>query len=255
MLSGKIRTGFNMKKGIFTIENNEALTQDVYKMTLTGDTGAIIAAGQFVNIELEGLYLRRPISVCDLDGERLTLIYKTVGRGTEQMSKMKTGARLDLLTGLGNGYDTSRCGISPLLIGGGVGVPPLYMLAKRLIAEGKRPKVVLGFNTKAEVFYVDEFRALGIEVSVATVDGSYGIKGFVTDALASCGAYDYTFSCGPEAMLRAVYSSANVDGQFSFEERMGCGFGACMGCSCKTKYGYKRICRDGPVLEKGEIVW
>ncbi len=244
-----------MNKGLFTMESNKKLTKDVYKMLLCGDTSAITAPGQFVNIELEGLYLRRPISVCDLEGERLTLIYKVVGKGTEQMTAMKKGESLDLLTGLGNGYDTSKSGNAPVLIGGGVGVPPMYLLAKKLIGEGKNPKVILGFNTVEEVFCEDEFRALGIETYVTTVDGSRGIKGFVTDALKTCGDYTYTFSCGPEPMLKAVCNESLTDGQFSFEERMGCGFGACMGCSCKTKYGYKRICKDGPVLEKGEIVW
>ncbi len=243
-----------MKKGLFTVKNNVKLTNDVYEMMLIGDTSDITAAGQFVNLELEGLYLRRPISVCDLEGEALTLIYKVVGRGTEQMSGLKKGETLDLLTGLGNGYDTSKSGSNPVLIGGGVGVPPMYLLAKRLVAEGKRPRAILGFNSKSDVFYEDEFRALGIEVFVTTIDGSHGISGFVTDALKDCGDYSYTFSCGPEPMLKAVYNTSKTDGQYSFEERMGCGFGACMGCSCKTKYGNKRICKDGPVLEKGEII-
>ena len=246
---------FDMKKVLFTVKNNVKLTNDVYEMMLIGDTSDITAAGQFVNLELEGLYLRRPISVCDLEGEALTLIYKVVGRGTEQMSGLKKGETLDLLTGLGNGYDTSKSGSNPVLIGGGVGVPPMYLLAKRLVAEGKHPRAILGFNSKSDVFYEDEFRALGIEVFVTTVDGSHGISGFVTDALKNCGDYSYTFSCGPEPMLKAVYNASKADGQYSFEERMGCGFGACMGCSCKTKYGNKRICKDGPVLEKGEIIW
>jgi len=244
-----------MKKSIFTIENNERLTNDVYRIMLSGDTSAISAAGQFVNIELDGLYLRRPISVCDLEGTMLTLIYKVVGRGTEKMSLLTKGKKLDLLTGLGNGYDTSKSGDNPVIIGGGVGVPPLYMLAKKLISAGKKPKAILGFNTKSEIFLEDEFSALGIDVYVASADGSYGIKGYVTDALRECGAYDSTFSCGPEPMLKAVYNAAETDGQYSFEERMGCGFGACMGCTCETKYGFKRICKDGPVLERGEIIW
>jgi len=244
-----------MKKGLFTVKNNEELTSDVYKMMLIGDTSAITAAGQFVNIELEGLYLRRPISVCDVNGTLLTLIYKVVGKGTEQMSRMTKGETLDLLTGLGNGYDTSKSGNMPVLIGGGVGVPPMYLLAKKLISQGKRPTAILGFNTKSDVFYESEFRALGIELVVTTVDGSYGAKGFVTDTLKECGDYTYTYSCGPEPMLKAICGATETDGQYSFEERMGCGFGACMGCSCKTKYGYKRICKEGPVLEKGEIVW
>ncbi len=244
-----------MKKGIFSIQSNERLAKDILKMTLNGDTSGISAPGQFVNVELKGLYLRRPISVCDLDGSILTLIYKVVGKGTEQMSRMQKGDSLDLLTGLGNGYDSSKSGTSPILVGGGVGVPPLYLLAKRLITEGKKPTAILGFNSESDVFYENEFRELGMEVFLTTVDGSRGIKGFVTDALKKCNQYSYTYSCGPEPMLKAVYHASVTDGQFSFEERMGCGFGACMGCSCKTKYGSKRICKDGPVLEKGEIVW
>jgi len=247
--------GQAMKESYFQVESNERLTTDVYKMTLCGDTSAITSTGQFVNIELEGLFLRRPISVCDLNGSRLTLIYKTIGKGTEQLSRMDKAETLNLLTGLGNGYGTSMSGNNPVLIGGGVGVPPMYLLAKMLISERKQPKVILGFNTESEIFFEKEFRELGLEVHVTTVDGSHGIKGYVTDALNNCGEYSYTYSCGPEPMLKAVYSSSGKDGQFSFEERMGCGFGACMGCSCETKYGYKRICKDGPVLEKGEIIW
>ena len=241
-----------MKQSIFKIISNEPLTKDVYKMVLAGDTSDITNCGQFVNIALDGLYLRRPISVCDCDDKTLTLIYKVVGKGTEQMSKMYSG-ELDLLTGLGNGYDTSVSGNTPLLIGGGVGVPPLYKLAKKLISEGKSVKIILGFNKADEIFYEDEFKNLGSDVTVTTVDGSYGIKGFVTNALPE--EYSYVYTCGPEPMLKAVYSSIKTSGQFSFEERMGCGFGACMGCSCKTKYGNKRICKDGPVLTKEEIIW
>ena len=241
-----------MKQSKFNIISNEPLTKDVYKMVLTGDTSDITNCGQFVNIALSGLYLRRPISVCDCDENTLTLIYKVVGKGTDQMSKM-SGGTLDLLTGLGNGYDTTVSGDTPLLIGGGVGVPPLYKLAKTLIGEGKQVSVILGFNKTDEIFYEDEFKALGAEVTVTTVDGSYGVKGFVTNALPE--NYSYVYTCGPEPMLKAVYNSIKTSGQFSFEERMGCGFGACMGCSCKTKYGNKRICKDGPVLTKEEIIW
>ncbi len=241
-----------MKQGIFEIISNGPLTENVFKMALCGDTSAITGPGQFVNIKLDGLYLRRPISVCDLEGDILTLIYKVVGKGTEQMSKMKSGG-LDILSGLGNGYDMSAAGENPLLIGGGVGVPPLYLLAKRLRAAGKSVAVVMGFNTSSEIFYEDEFKALGCDVTVTTVDGSYGIKGFVTSALPE--KYSYVYTCGPEPMLKAVYGAIKTSGQFSFEERMGCGFGACMGCSCETVTGYKRICRDGPVLMKEEIKW
>ncbi len=244
-----------MNKSIFTIKSNKSLAAGVYKLVLSGDTSAIALPGQFVNIALDGLFLRRPISVCDVDIGELTLIYKVIGAGTEQLSRMQTGESLDLLTGLGNGYNLQASGQMPLLIGGGAGVPPLYFLAKRLIARDVRPKVILGFNTASEVFCVDEFCALGIPVFITTVDGSAGIKGFVTDAFSHIQGCDYTYACGPEAMLRAVYDRAGVNGQFSFEERMGCGFGACMGCSCETKYGSKRICREGPVLTKEEIIW
>ena len=244
-----------MKQGVFTLLKQTPLAKGVYRMVLEGDTGAITAPGQFVNIAIDGLYLRRPISVCAVDGDRLTLIYKVVGAGTRAMSGMKPGTTLDLLTGLGNGYDLSKSGNAPLLIGGGVGVPPLYELARRLIAQGKKVSAIIGFNAADEVFYADELAALGATVQVTTVDGSVGVKGFVTDALANVPAYSYVYTCGPEPMLKAVYGATGTSGQFSFEERMGCGFGACMGCTCETKYGHKRICRDGPVLEKEEIVW
>ena len=242
-----------MKQGIFEIVENLPLTENVYKMTLRGDTSAITAPGQFVNIKLDGLYLRRPISVCDLQGDLLTIIYKVVGKGTEQLSEMKAGT-LDLLTGLGNGYDLAKSGASPVLLGGGVGVPPMYLLCKRLLAQGKPVQVILGFNTKNEVFFEQEFKDLGANVTVTTVDGTYGQKGFVTDALAGCD-YSYFYTCGPEPMLKAVYRASRTSGQLSFEKRMGCGFGACMGCSCKTVTGYKRICKEGPVLQKEEILW
>lgn len=243
-----------MKRSLFTIQDNQPLAPGTYRMTLSGDTGAITAPGQFVNIALAGKFLRRPISVCDWGEGSLTLIYKVVGQGTAQMSQMSPGQTLDLLTGLGNGYDLSKAGDRPLLIGGGAGVPPLYALAKALVAQGKRPQVILGFNTRAEAFLEEEFQALGAAVTVATADGSYGVRGFVTDAMPRDG-YSYIYTCGPEPMLRAVYGKAVTSGQFSFEERMGCGFGACMGCTCETKYSYKRICREGPVLEKEEILW
>ena len=242
-----------MKQSIFKILSNIALTDNVYKMVLSGDTSAITASGQFVNIQLEGLFLRRPISVCDYDESTLTIIYKVVGKGTEAMSKM-TGGQLDILTGLGNGYDLSVSGDCPVLVGGGVGVPPMYNLAKKLVNKGKKVTVILGFNTKNEIFYEDEFKKLGCDVRVTTVDGSYGIQGFVTDALKDI-SYTYFYSCGPEPMLKALYKATTTSGQMSFEERMGCGFGACMGCSCKTLTGYKRICKDGPVMRKEEILW
>ena len=242
-----------MKQSIFKILSNTPLTSTIYKMVLQGDTSAITAPGQFVNIQLSGRFLRRPISVCDYDGSTLTILYKVVGGGTAQMAAMEEGQTLDILTGLGNGYDLSVSVAHPVLLGGGVGVPPLYRLAKELIAQEKTVSVVLGFNTASEVFYADEFRALGCDVTVTTVDGSYGTKGFVTDALPE--NYTYFYTCGPEPMLKAVYRAALTSGQMSFEERMGCGFGACMGCSCKTLTGYKRICKDGPVMRKEEIAW
>ena len=242
-----------MKQGIFTITDNVPLTAAVYKMRLNGDTSSITAPGQFVNIRLDGFYLRRPLSVCDWEKDSLTLIYKVVGGGTERMSRMTAGEKLDVLTGLGNGYDLSLSGNRPLLLGGGVGVPPLYALAKALIKQGKQVHAVLGFNTAQEVFGAGEFRALGAQVTVTTADGSSGVKGFVTDALPA--DYTYVYTCGPEPMLKAVYKRTVTGGQYSFEERMGCGFGACMGCSCKTVTGFKRICKDGPVLQKEEILW
>ena len=242
-----------MKQGFFEIIENVSLTDNVKKMTLKGDVSAITNAGQFVNIKLDGLFLRRPISVCDLGKDTLTIIYKVVGKGTEKLSQMQEG-KLDILTGLGNGYDLSLSGDTPVLIGGGVGVPPMYLLAKRLISQGKKINVILGFNTKEEIFYENEFKELGANVKVTTVDGSYGIKGFVTDALKDVD-YSYFYTCGPEPMLKAVYKTSITSGQMSFEERMGCGFGACMGCSCKTLTGNKRICKEGPVMTKEEILW
>lgn len=242
-----------MQDTIFTIIENTKIAKDVYRMRLCGDTSAIKNAGEFVNIQLDGFYLRRPISVCDVEGDVLTLIYKVVGKGTQAMSEMPKGAEMRLLTGLGNGYDLSLSGDHPLLVGGGVGVPPMYLLAKRLLEQGKKISVVLGFNTADEVFYEDEFKALGCEVQVTTVDGSYGVKGFVTDALPE--RYTYFYTCGPMPMFKALNKTVKTSGQFSFEERMGCGFGACMGCSCKTLTGNKRICKDGPVLKKEEIIW
>lgn len=242
-----------MKQTLFTITENAPLTPDVYRMRLAGDTSEITAPGQFVNIRLAGLYLRRPISVCDCEGDLLTLIYKTVGRGTEQMARMRAGEKLDILTGLGNGYDLRESGQRPLLLGGGVGVPPLYLLARRLAGQGKQVSAILGFNTRSEVFYADEFRALGCDVTVTTADGSQGVKGFVTHALPA--DFTYFFACGPEPMLKAVSNACPTSGQLSLEERMGCGFGACMGCSIQTAGGPKRVCKDGPVFRKEELPW
>ena len=244
------------KKGIYTVLCNEPLTPAVYRMVLEGDTQYITRSGQFVNIELEGKFLRRPISVADYDATTITIIYKVVGRGTEQMREMKAGKQLDILTGLGNGFSTDNDAKRPLLVGGGVGVPPMYNLCKRLLTEGKRPTVVVGFNTREEVFYTEEFKALGVDVYCSTADGSMGTKGFVTDAIREEGIeFDYLYTCGPLPMLKALYDATDVEAEFSFEERMGCGFGGCMGCTCKTKYGYKRICKEGPVLKRDEIIW
>ncbi len=243
-----------MTQGLYEILSNEKLTSNVFKMLLKGDTSAITAPGQFVNIKLAGKFLRRPISVCDYSDNTITLIYKVVGVGTEQMAGMKSGEMLDVLVGLGNGYSLDKCGEKPLLIGGGVGVPPMYNLCKKLIEQGKEVNVVLGFNTADEIFLEADFKALGATVTVATADGSYGVKGFVTDAIKNID-YSYFFTCGPMPMFKAIEAAATTSGQYSFEERMGCGFGACMGCSCKTKYGNKRICKDGPVLEREEIIW
>ena len=244
-----------MKQRLFEIVSNRRLAPNVFEMVLRGDCGAVAAPGQFVNLRLDGFYLRRPISVCNVDGDALTLIYKVVGRGTEAMSRMQPGEKLDALVGLGNGYSLDECGDRPMLIGGGAGVPPMYLLARRLLARGADVTVVLGFNAREEIFYEEEFRALGAKVVVATADGSYGVRGFVTDAMKQLPAPSAVCACGPEPMLKAVYNAADVPGQFSFESRMGCGFGACMGCTCKTKYGAKRICKDGPVLRREEIVW
>ena len=243
-----------MKDTYFTLVKNETIASNTYLSVLEGDVTDITASGQFVNIKLDGFYLRRPISVCNVEGDQLTIIYKAVGAGTEKMANTEVGAKWLVLTGLGNGYDLSKSGDKPLLIGGGAGVPPMYYLARKLVAEGKKPTVILGFGKADEVFFKEEFEALGLTVLVTTVDGSYGIKGFVTDAMAGLD-YTYFYTCGPEPMLKAIYDKTETGGQFSFEERMGCGFGACMGCTCKTKYGNKRICRDGPVLEKEEIIW
>lgn len=240
-----------MKQSILTISENKKIAKDVYLMKLTGEVDAL--PGQFINIKLDGFFLRRPISICDANADEITIIYKTVGKGTEYMSRMTDGETLDVLSGLGNGFDLEKSGAAPLVIGGGVGVPPMYYLAKCLVNQGKKVTAVLGFNSKDDVFGVKEFESLNVKTIVSTADGSFGEKGFVTDVLPK--DYTYFYTCGPEPMLKAVYEKTDTSGQLSFEERMGCGFGACMGCSCKTKYGNRRICKDGPVLEKEEIIW
>ena len=238
----------------YTILENTPLTSQVYRMVLSGDTGAVTRPGQFVQIALPGRYLRRPISVCDWEDGRLTLVYKVLGEGTRDMSAYPAGMRLDLLCGLGNGFDVSACGECPLLAGGGVGLPPLLGLAKALLAAGKRPVLAAGFNSREEIFLTDCFEAIGVPVHLSTLDGSAGTRGFVTDAMRGL-KYDSVCACGPLPMLRAVYDAAEMPGQFSFEERMGCGFGACMGCSVRVRGGSKRICREGPVLRREEILW
>ena len=242
-----------MKQSFFEIIENEPLREGVMRLRLRGDCSSIERAGQFVNIKIEGQYLRRPLSVCDLEGDVLTVCYRIKGKGTEKLSAMKQG-RLDLLTGLGNGFSLENAGEKPLLIGGGMGFTPMFILAKRLIEKGVKPQVILGFNSADEVIYEEQFKALGASVTVCTADGSYGFKGFVTDAMAELD-YSYFYTCGPEAMFKAIFKAAKSEGEFSFEARMGCGFGACMGCSCETIYGAKRICKDGPVLRKEEILW
>ena len=243
-----------MYQGIYKVLKNEQLTESVFRMVLEGDTSALTAPGQFVNLTVEGCYLRRPISVFDWDETTVTIIYKVVGLGTEKMSAWKVGYECDVLVGLGNGFNTAKSGDKPLLIGGGVGIPPMYGLCKRLIAEGKKPTVILGFNKADEIFCKEDFENIGAETIVTTVDGSVGVKGFVTDAMKDV-EYTYFYTCGPMPMFRAIENTAVGSGEYSFEERMGCGFGACMGCSCKTKYGNKRICKDGPVLVREEIIW
>ena len=242
-----------MRQGIFQIIENLPLARDIMSLRLGGDTGAIVRPGQFVNIQVEGCFLRRPLSVCDWDGDSLTVVYRIAGRGTELLAKMKNGS-LDVLTGLGNGFNTALSGDRPLLIGGGLGFTPLYALAKNLIREGKKVQVILGFASKEQAVYVDKFKALGCEVTVCTEDGSLGLKGYVTRAMEGLD-YSHFYTCGPEAMFKAVSDCSVTSGQFSFEQRMGCGFGACMGCSCETLYGVKRICKEGPVLMKEEIKW
>lgn len=234
----------------FHISQIEQLTADVFRMRLAGDTTGI-RPGQFVNISIPGLFLRRPISVCDAEEGLLTIVFKVVGKGTAIMSKMQAGEQLELLTGLGNGYDLSKAGDQPLLLGGGVGVPPMYKLAKELRRQGKHVQVVLGFNKASEVFMEQDFKELGCDVVVATADGSYGMKGFVTDALPA--SYSYFYCCGPLPMLKAVEKTCTTDGEMSYEERMGCGFGVCVGCTIQTTAGNKRVCKDGPVFKKGEV--
>ena len=245
-----------MQRVVLTITKNEALTPLIYEMKLAGDVSGVTRAGQFVEIALDGLYLRRPISVCNYEEGVLTLIYKVVGKGTDLMSQMAEGTQLDVLTGLGNGFNINHECKKPLLVGGGVGVPPLYRLTRDLIARGKEVTVVLGFNTESEIFYAEKFEEAGAKVIIATADGSVGVKGFVTTAIAESGVEaDYFYSCGPLPMLKALCQSLEIDGEVSLEERMGCGFGICMGCSIQTTKGAKRVCKEGPVFKKEEVIW
>ena len=243
-----------MKKVLFTVMENVIIADRTQRMTLTGDASAIVRAGQFVNVEIEGLYLRRPLSVCDWEAGKVVLVYKVVGAGTRKLARLRPGAALDLLTGLGNGFDAGASGARPLLVGGGVGVPPLYGLARRLMAAGKQVTAALGFATAREAILVNELRALGVDTRVATIDGSLGVRGLVTELFPAIGPVSYFYACGPAKMLRAVEDALPCDGESSYEERMGCGFGACMGCTCQTKNGPMRICKDGPVFRKGEVL-
>lgn len=243
------------KRDKYKIKSNKQIAKNVYEMVLEGDTTYIVRPGQFINIELDGCYLRRPISVCDYDEQTITIIYKVVGNGTEKMATFEEGQILDILTGLGNGFEVKRSGEKPLLIGGGVGTPPMYNLCKKLVEQGKNPVVVLGFGNVDDVFYEEKFKEMGVEIHISTVDGSYGVKGFVTDIVKDLKDYTYYYTCGPKNMLKAVYDTATTDGELSFEEKMGCGFGACMGCTCETTKGNKRICKEGPVIKKEEIIW
>ena len=240
-----------MKQLTFEIQSNEQIAKNVYRMQLAGDTAGILP-GQFVNIRVQGQFLRRPISVCNITDGILSIIYKVVGVGTEAMSHLPVGTQLDVLTVLGNGYDLSKAGDAPLLVGGGVGVPPMYMLARQLREAGKKVRVILGFNTKDDVFYEEEFRALGCDVTVTTVDGSHGVKGFVTNALD--GKQSYYYTCGPLPMIKALIQAAGTNGEVSMEERMGCGFGACMGCTIQTTKGPRRVCKEGPVFAASELL-
>ena len=243
-----------MKKGLFTVTENISIADRTLRMTLAGDASAIVRPGQFVNVEIEGLYLRRPLSVCDWEAGKVVLVYKVVGAGTRKLARLRPGAALDLLTGLGNGFDAGASGARPLLVGGGVGVPPLYGLARRLMAAGKQVTAALGFATAREAILVNELRALGVDTRVATIDGSLGVRGLVTELFPAIGPVSYFYACGPAKMLRAVEDALPCDGESSYEERMGCGFGACMGCTCQTKNGPMRICKDGPVFRKGEVL-
>lgn len=233
--------------------SNLPVTHNCFRLELAGECLPEIAPGQFVQVEIPGKYLRRPISVHDSSEERIVLIYKTVGEGTQILSNMVPGQELSVLAPLGKGFDTAMCQEHALLIGGGLGAAPLYKLAKALLADGKTVSAILGFNTAADIVLTDEYRALGIEPQVVTLDGSFGIKGVVTDA--SIPGHDCFYTCGPLPMMRAVCGKLQGPGELSMEERMGCGCGFCYGCSIQTANGPRRVCADGPVFKKEEILW
>ncbi len=252
-----------MKECILTVKENIPVAKDVYRMLLSGDVSEATTPGQFINIEIPGFFLRRPISVCDVlssegkcENDTVVILYKEVGEGTGLLKTLPADTKLNVLTGLGNGFNADKSGKRPLLIGGGIGGAPMLMLLKRLLAKGKKPAVVLGFNSGRDVILEKEIKELeeDIDFRIMTADGSFGVKGMVTDGFRDID-YTYFYACGPKPMLNAVYLNTVGDGEFSFEERMGCGFGACMGCSVEMKSGMKRVCKDGPVFGKGDIIW
>jgi dihydroorotate dehydrogenase electron transfer subunit len=243
-----------MKQGVFTVADNRPLSRRLSRLRLNGDSSAIAGPGQFVSLSLPGFFLRRPFSVCDWDASGFSIVYEQVGKGTEAMLSLTPGDTLDVLTGLGNGFDLRRAGNAPLLVGGGSGVSPMLGLTRRLLSEGRTPHVILGFSGREDVALLEDFRLIGVCPTVTTLDGSFGLRGFVTDALDDLEP-SFFYACGPEAMLRAVSERCACDGQLSFDARMGCGFGACMGCTRPTRSGPKRVCKDGPVFDKGEILW
>lgn len=249
--------------GEFRILSNDRVATGTYELRLEGPVAGLTTPGQFVTIEIPGFYLRRPFSVADWSEQTLRLFYKVVGDGTEALSTMQEG-KLSVMTGLGNGFDVHAAETKkPVLIGGGVGIPPLFGLAKRLVNMDKTPLVLLGFNRADELFLVEGFEEIGADVRVATVDGSVGTEGFVTtlfeqaiDAIGPDAAYVYT--CGPMPMFQTLAKEMNrlgMDGCFSLEERMGCAVGICMGCSIETTEGMRRVCKEGPVFSKEVLPW
>lgn len=245
-----------MKQGLFQIYSNTQVADKVYLMRLLGDTSGFFCPGQFADVALDGRFLRRPFAATEWDSEGFSLIYKVVGQGTEQMTGLCNGDTLDILTGLGNGFDTSLCRYSALIVCGGLGASPVFSLARQLVSEGRKVTVIMGFNKASDVFFVKEFESLGATVAVATMDGSVGIKGLVTDAIdALKPEFDCFYTCGPKVMMKAVCEKLQAPGQASLEERMGCGCGICYGCTCNTTKGARRVCADGPVFDKEDIIW